>query len=500
MKNIKYLIVGLALVMMAGACTKDFEEINTNPNGPSEVTPALLLPAAIEWTMDEIAREFIGHDMSCWAQHIAKIQYTDEDRYIYRTGVVNTTWERLYARGLTDIQDIEMMAMNEDDPHPNYEGIAKIWKSYIYSCLTDIWGDIPYSEALKAAAEESINTPKYDAQSDIYPALVAEIKAGVAKLDVNGPDVDGDILLGGDIAMWKKFGNSLALRLLMRASDVYPGVQAEFEAIVNSGVIIQSNSDNTVLEYLNDAPNNHPLAENRKTRDDYRVSKSLIDRLLATGDNRILVYAEEADDGSGYIGVPNGILADEVDGIGGLGGTSKMGRFFTAHYLDGTGAYKSNDFAVPHVLINYAEVMFLIAEAANLGWSVGITAADAYADAVEASFMQFDGVVYDNAGTAFDGAAEYAAFIGANPYTDLPSIWTQKWVAMYGQDIQPWCEQRRTGWPQLAPALNDDNDGVIPTRWPYPLDEQSLNEDSWLAAKTAMGGDDLKTKLWWDTK
>ena len=387
MKNIKYMIVGLALVMIAGACTKDFEEINTNPNGPSEVTPALLLPAAIELGMDRLTGVFVGHDMSCWAQHVAKIQYTDEDRYIYRTGVVNDTWMGFYIESLTDIQDIEMLAMNEDDPHPNYEGIAKIWKAYVFSWLTDIYGDVPYSEALQAAAEESINKPKYDAQSDIYPALVAELKAGVAKLDVTGPSVDGDILLGGDIAAWKKFGNSLALRLLMRASDVYPGVQAEFEAIVNGADIIQSNADNVMLEYLNDAPNNNRLAENRKTRDDYRVSATMIDHLLATGDGRILVYAEEADDGvSGYNGVPNGILTDQAAAYGGLAGTSKMGRNFTAHYLDATGTLQSNAFAVPHVLMNYAEVMFLIAEAANLGWSVGITAADAYADGVEASF------------------------------------------------------------------------------------------------------------------
>jgi len=145
MKKIKYLIGVVVLVMMAGACTENFEEINTNPNGPAEVTPDLLLPAAIEMAVDRMNGSFVGHDMSCWAQQMAKIQYTDEDRYIYRTSVVNSTWNGLYIEGLTDAKDIEAIAAAMEEPNVNYQGIAKIWQAYIYSNLTDIYGDIPFS-------------------------------------------------------------------------------------------------------------------------------------------------------------------------------------------------------------------------------------------------------------------------------------------------------------------------------------------------------------------
>jgi len=188
MKNLIKITTAVFLVfIVATACTDNFEKMNTNPNVPelSQAAPDMLLTNAIESMTDRVHEIFLGHEMgSCWAQHMAKVQYTDEDRYIPRVSVINNTWSSFYAASGQDVATIyEVGMLTEND---NYKGVALVLKVYITSELTDLFGDIPYAEAWSATAETPILSPKYDTQETIYPDLVAKLDEANSLLDESG--------------------------------------------------------------------------------------------------------------------------------------------------------------------------------------------------------------------------------------------------------------------------------------------------------------------------
>ncbi|MBK7172850.1 MAG: SusD/RagB family nutrient-binding outer membrane lipoprotein [Bacteroidales bacterium] len=306
MKKIRIAGIAVALtavLLIIGACTKDFESINTDPNnaGLEKAAPGMLLTSAIESMTDRVHEIFVGEEMgNCWAQHEAKCQYTDEDRYIYRTSVVNATWSSFYAANGMDVQTLYNVAV--DRQHNNYQGIALVLKGYISTLLTDMFGPVPYTDAWKG----SENTlPAYDSQETIYRDVIAKLETANSLLSEDGGDIEGDILFDNDIMKWKKFANSLRMRLLLRMSAKDAAfVTTEMSKMVADAAtypVFESNSDNAALQYLGSAPNNHPINENRKTRDDHRVSKTLTDMMWTNSPNldyRICLYAEKSGRGT----------------------------------------------------------------------------------------------------------------------------------------------------------------------------------------------------------
>lgn len=197
--NIKGLqsLLAILFLLLISACTQDFEEINTNPNDAelSKASPSMLLTNSIESMTDRVHEIFLGEEMgNCWAQHEAKCQYTDEDRYIYRTSVVNLSWTSFYAASGMDVQTLYNVAVAKQ--HENYQGVALVMKSYISSLLTDLFGPIPYSEAWKGAEN---TLPKYDSQESIYRDVLAKLAEANDLLDDHGEEIEGDILFDGDI-------------------------------------------------------------------------------------------------------------------------------------------------------------------------------------------------------------------------------------------------------------------------------------------------------------
>lgn len=517
-KILYYLAANLMVLMLfSSGCTKDFEEINTNPNSPGieQSSPSMLLTNAIESMTDRVHEIFFGHEMgSCWVQHMAKVQYPDEDRYIPRMGVINNTWNSFYAASGYDVKtliDIADATLND-----SYKAVGLILKCYLTSVLTDEFGDIPYTEAWQGSAETPILSPVYDTQESIYAALIAELKTANELLSEDGPAIEGDILFGNDLMKWKKFANSLRLRLLMRRSDrVVP--TADMTAIFGNAAtypVFASNNDNAALKYLGSNPNNHPINENRKTRDDHRVSNTIIDYLYTDApspDYRVSVYAELTANTGDYVGLPNGMLAaDALNYLGnGQAETSKIGSYFSA-----AGA--------PGMLMSYAELMFIKAEAAKRGFIPGgdEVAEEAYHAGIKASWDQYnaDGTftakltaiwrstflswgmgdtenIYEYAWQDFKdwgGTYDYV------PSTGLQQIYTQKWIAMFDQGIQAAFEWRRTNVPVLTPAVAGMNGGKIPVRAFYPSDEYGRNPTNVAAAVTRQGADDMNTRVWWD--
>lgn len=508
----------MVLIIFSSGCTKDFEEINTNPNDPSieQASPNMLLTQAIESMTDRVHEIFLGHEMgSCWVQHMAKVQYPDEDRYVPRMTVINNTWNSFYAASGFDVNTILNIA--EETGHDSYKAVALILKSYITSVLTDEFGDVPYTEAWQGSSETPILAPVFDTQESIYAVLLDNLETANDLLSADGPEIEGDILFNGDLMKWKKFANSLRLRLLMRRSDrVDP--TTDMTTIFGDPTtypILESNSDNVALQYLSSNPNNHPINENRKTRDDHRVSNTIIDYLYTDApspDYRVVVFAELAPGAGDWVGLPNGMLAADAAAYNGNGiaNTSKIGTYFSKA-------------TAPGMLLSYAEVLFIKAEAAARDFIPGGhgAAENAYHNAIKASWDQFnaDGTfaskleiwrsTFESWGMGpTDNIYDYAwqDFVdwgGTYDYSEsdaLELIATQKWVALFDQGLQAHFEWRRTGFPVLTPAIAGQNNGKIPVRAYYPSDEAGTNPTNLAAAVARQGTDDLNTRVWWDTE
>lgn len=473
----------VALAMLAGACDEGLTDINKNPNAPEAVTPQLLFPQGAVAAVDL----FRGADYdltftSLWAQHIAKIQYTEEDRYAIRVDAINGWFRNAYAGPLQDLNTAVQQA--EALKEPALAGPALVMKSWTFGAMTDTWGDIPYSEANRGNAAEINITPKYDAQKDIYAGILTDLTRAhtvLAPLGANGTVYAGaDPIYGGSADKWRKFANSLRMRYAMRMSDVDPAAsRTAFVAAFNAGGMTAV-TDNAQLNWTADVrANENPIFANARTRDDHRVSEMTVNTLKGLNDPRLAVYANKAVDTGEYVGVPNGLTSSVATGLG-LTKTSKIGTFFSAQ-------------KAPTYLMNYAEVAFLKAEAAQRGWIPG-SAAEFYRDGIRAS-MQTVGV----AGAAIDAylAQPSVQYKGGNE--GLNQIYLQKWISLFGQGIEAWSEYRRTGVPNL-PLAKSPVAGVnaVPRRLTYPTTEYTFNEANVTAAAAAIGGDQLLTRVWWD--
>ncbi len=503
--NIKFLTALLVLFVMVSSCTKDFETINTDPNNPSTelAAPDMLLTNIIESATDRTHEIFLGHEMgNCWVQHMAKVQYTDEDRYIYRPGVVNNTWSSFYASSGMDIATLYKVA--DLKLNDNYKGVALVMKVYITSLLTDMFGDVPYTEAWRAGvADGGIVSPKYDTQESIYRDIVKKLDTANMLLSADGKAIGGDIMYGNDITKWKKFANSMRMRLLMRMQAKDPGyVGAELTKMVGDPAtypVFESNDDNAQLIYLGAAPNNNPINENRKTRDDHRVSQTIIDMQWTFNsyvDWRVMVYAN-LNASSDYVGMPNGLTSSKALAYkgNGLTATSKIGDFFTKA-------------EAPGVLMSYAELQFILAEGVEreLITSAPMTAEEYYYEGIHGSYNQYADVIvakglslFGETMTIDEFAEHYIANGGAgwDPDNALEKILTEKWLAMFEQGLQSRFEWVRTGIPALVAGEDASNGGVIPVRFPYPTDEYATNPTNVKAAAATQGTDDLNTRIWW---
>lgn len=506
-------IIFILGLIFTNSCTKDFDEINTNPNSPSadQAAPDMLLTNAIESMTDRVHEIFLGHEMgSGWVQHLAKVQYTDEDRYIYRPDVVNNTWNSLYAASGMDVHSIYRIAKKND--FKNYQGVSYVLKAYIVSLLTDMFGDVPYTEAWLAVDDVSKTLAKYDTQESIYRDLIAKLDtASTQLLSEDNEPIQGDILYGGDVTKWQKFANSLRLRLLLRMSAKDPSfVTAEMNKMIADPAkypLFESNDDHAALAYLGSAPNNHPINENRKTRDDHRLSQTLVDFMWTNNPNldwRIVSYAEVIPGTKNFVGLPNGLTSAEAVGFkgNGLKETSKLGTDFTAA-------------SAPGVLMSYAELQFILAEAAVKGYIPGgLTVAQTYYESgILGSYQQHEETIVAKAKSLFgtdatidELHADYLENGGAlwnatDQASAMELIGYEKWVSMFDQGLQSFIEWRRLGIPALEAPVAGNNGNKIPSRYPYPTDEKTRNGANLDAAVSAQGFsslDDLNGKVWWN--
>ncbi|MEH0157615.1 SusD/RagB family nutrient-binding outer membrane lipoprotein [Limibacter armeniacum] len=484
----KFKVAAMAGMLLFGAtgCNQDFEEMNIDPDQPSVVEPGFLLASAQKGLMDDMWDEWAnGRFGLMYSQFWAQNSYTSESQYKARPSEDNNNWTAWYAGGLKDLQaaidlNNEKIAANsfaseaEKAAAVNQNAAAEIMKACMFQLMTDIWGPIPYSEALTGN-----KTPKYDSQESIYMDLLVKLEEAYNSIDADAPAFSGDALYNGNAVAWQKFANSLRMRVAMRIADVKEDVAKEnFAAAYNTGLYFTSNTDNALIAYT-DAPHNNPLNEDRKTREDFAVSNTIVDQMLADNDPRLSVYAEPAASTGTFIGMIYGENENIANNLP-VGAVSQPG----------TAVLQSSS---PGMYMVAAEVDFLLAEAVQRGF-IGGSAAAHFKQGILTSMDQWG--VDKASATAYADAQVYDA---ANWKVSLGE---QKWLALYMQGHQGWIEWRRLDFG----ILRLPKDGIliaglntIPTRRQYPIDEQTLNGNNYQSALTEIGGaDKMDARVWWD--
>lgn len=461
------------LIAAMGGCDQGLTELNENPNQPVSVGAEFLLPAAIVAGAERLHGSSLNMDMvGLWVQHYAEHRYTQEGRYEIMESTVNSHWDNLYESPLRDIY--EVVEKGKENERPNVQAVGTILKAWVLQAVTDIWGDAGYSQALLGRDSPPDMTVAYDTQEDIYTGLLAELSGAVSMISPSAPRItDGDLLYGGDMDQWRLFANSLRLRMAMRLSEVDPGLAATEVASAISAGVFASSDDDAVLHFLDNGVDVHPIFGYERNRDDHSISATLVDSLKSFNDPRLPVYARPNQAGE-YVGTAHGDMTDPP-----LAQVSRIGTYFSSP-------------ATPAVILSYAEVLFLRAEAAERGWAPG-NAGDLYAEAI-ATTMADVGVP----------AAEIEAYL-AQPRVQyqggeagLEQLWFQKWISLYGNGPEAYAEWRRTGVPYLEVGPDAINEGRIPVRLPYPDRELSLNAQAVQAAMARQGGATLNSPVWWD--
>ena len=479
----KFLSVFAALAVIS-ACG-DLTSINQNPNGPVDVPPPSILPSVIQTVVGGVdgVNSLNIRGGGLWVQYYSQIQYRDEDKYIVRSGT-SGGWG-LYSGALADIQ--RMINKGVTSNAPNWSAVGRILKSYTFSVMTEAMGDLPYSEALKG---DTLLHPAYDTQQAIYNGLFADLAQANTEIQLGATAVgfnEGDLMYGGNMLFWKKFANSLRLRLAMHLSKRDPTKAASEAAAAVAAGVFQADTQSAQLTYLAGSPNQNPIYQDVYVgnRDDYGLSKTFVDTLNSWNDPRLPVFAQIPPAATPYRGLANGLFDGE-----------KLDSLDAIKYISRFGALWRETPDARMDLVSYAEVLFLQAEAAERGWIAG-NAAQLYSDAITASMKQY-GVAPADIATYLAQAKVLYDAAGATQAGHLQQIAFQKWIALFMQGAEAWTEWRRTLVPNLVAGCHAVMRS-LPERLPYDDNEVVLNQSNVMAAVTAQGftaSNDLTKPLW----
>jgi hypothetical protein len=471
----KYLLL-ITICFVGFSCTKNFEDINTDPNRIDRISPGTLLnPIIYEMAAFNTLRadDFTNDLMQ------VMIPFPSAAGGIHRYDVGeatgNSTWNTSY-RWLINIREMKNAAIAQQDL--TYEAIALTLNAWVYSNLTDAFGDVPMTEASRG--DEGIFRPRFDKQSDIYPKLIADLDSANVKFTANKAMVFGtDILYNNSVANWRKFCNSLRMRLLLRVSK-----RAEMDSwtrlaeMVNDPVkypVFTKNDEAAILKISGVVPNVSPWGRAIDFTT-FRASASFfVDSLNALNDPRRAKWMSQARDlanvNIGYKGIPAGFAGNE-----------SQFQYLPSNFLVALATAPMTS-----IIMTYAEVEFIKAELAQRG----VIATDAkthYEKGVKAAMEQWGATLpadyFTNPSAAYDGTLE--------------KIMLQKYYALFFNDYQQWFEYRRTGLPVLP--VNDGmlNNKIVPVRFRYPVPVQISNGTNYDEAVGWMGGDNINIKVWWE--
>jgi len=478
MNNIKNIILLTFALFAAASCTTGFEEINTNNNSPIDVQPSLLLRNVI-WDYNEnMSYEgFVSGGLL--SQHFTAVDFNLFDRHsLLEPQFGGNPWPFMY-RNLRN-NEIILDKATTNSTFEVYEGPARILKAYMAAELTDMFGDVPYSEALNGK-EGNLN-PSYDEQSAIYQGeggIIDNLKKAKEAIDAYQGNIplEGDILFSGDLAKWRKLANSLLIKAYLRISDVVD-TKVELQSIIDEGGYIVSEEDNATFDFTDGEPNNFRLATARiGDFNIYIMSETSEEILKGYNDPRMArFFRPTGNNPTEYAGFLNGPDASATAIT--IADFSLAGTVFR----ENTGTLDAN------VMTSW-ETHFLLAEAAAKGY-INLDAQTMYETGVEHSFAYWGVELPED--YLSTGSAIY------DESKAVEQIITQKWISSYVKGFEGWIEYRRTGFPALKTVSASLNNDLIPAKMPYPIDEAALNSAAFEAATSAIGGNSINAPVWWD--
>lgn len=465
-------------ILLWVSCSDDLEDLNVDVKNATAAPAESFFNLALKNMSDVNSAVDYGSTgvpfsiSRIWAQQISSVTYNEGATY-YTT----FTWDNVYLDVLINLQECKRIIENQDETQgvidpvvsQNKISIIEIFNVYTYSKMVEGFGDIPYSEALDI---DNIS-PAYDDAETVYIDLLARLDTALNNIDESKSGWSTDLMYGGNVSAWKKFGRSLQLQMGMRLADSNPTQALEAINAALPGTFT-SNADNAQIEHLSSQPNTSELYVDLAVgnRRDFVGGKPFVDYMNALDDPRRTVFFRTVGGVEGeYAGSPSGIVVpyDEF---------SEFGDIF---YQPTT----------PVLFLDYSTVEFLLAEAAERNLA-GVTDAEShYNAAIEASFEYYN----------VDGATAYLLQPEV-AYDTAPGDWKekigmQKWVALFNQGMEAWTEYRRLDYPELSAPPESFVD-IVPVRLLYPVSEQTLNRENYEAAAITIGGDLLTTKLFWD--
>ena len=491
-------IIGLFAIssLLFVSCeTVDFGDENLNPNAVSKANTGALITGA----MRNIPSIVSNVNPTLLVQHVSEITYNDDSCY----ETIQWNFDGFYTGPLMDLQTV--IDLNTADPTGYTSsgsagmqmGVAHLLQVFMYQKITDRWGAVPYSEALKGI--ENLK-PKFDDQKDVYMGLFAQIEAALGMLDGGG--LSGDYMFNGDATAWKKFGNTMKMVMALRIADIDDATGKAMFLEAHNGGVIGSGGD-VHYPYTAADANDAPWQDRFQSRDDFAASDVMFTHLYNGGvniDPRVHKFMKPVKTAGGTLanGAKVAVNYQLVDGLN-YGGmpygvlTPGILQSWVSYLPDSvimTSAAKQGG-----MLYSYAQVAFSYSEAAHRGWIPASAGSKQlwYEIGIQASMTQW--------GVSSADAATYVAGVSA---ATVETIATEKWKALYLQGEEAWSEHRRLDFPVLTPATDALSGTGIPKRLGYGATTASANKTNHDAAVKRMGkdpGNNLQdVKVWWDTK
>ncbi|TDE04494.1 SusD/RagB family nutrient-binding outer membrane lipoprotein [Flavobacterium hiemivividum] len=477
----KIILTALSIFTLVSCQTNDaYEDLNRDPKNPTQVDASFLFTSATKSLVDQMTSTNVNTNIfRMLGQHWTETTYVDEANYDFNTrNITNAHWSEMYRDVILDLATAKenteatpVTASFTQETKDTRKAQIEILSVYAWANLVETFGDVPYSQALDPG---KYVLPVYDDAATVYADLFTRLNAAIPAITNDGFGA-ADPIYGGTASAWKKFGNSLKLRMGIRVIDV-AAMSATAQAAITtaiSGGVFTSNADNASMAYSNASPNTNPVWVDlvQSGRSDFVAANTLVDFMNNLADPRRAVFFKQ-NLGAGVY----------------KGGTYGAVSSFTTNTQLGDKVYDPTN---PASLIDYAEVSFYLADAAERSISgTPALAAGFYNNGVTASFDDW-------------GATGVIAYL-ANPnvnYLTAPGSWkvkigNQLWLAMHNRGYEAWTAWRTYDMPGFnLPAVS----GLpVPTRYTYPISEQNLNKTNYTAASTAIGGDKQTTKVFWD--
>lgn len=512
MKNInKYrLIVATVCGLFLASCDKGFDELNTNKVDPTSLNPTFTMNKAIvdiNFTSTANQQAWMTYHYGIVQQMIvpfgSSLVGANYNQYLPANNDI--LWNFYYPNIVKQIVDVIDKTKN-DATQVNVYNSARIWKAYAFMVLTDAYGDIPYFEAGKGYTDKIV-TPKYDPQQDIYKDILKELDEASAAMSATASVATGDILYGGNVAQWKRFGYSLLLRAAMRLSKADAATAESFVKKAVAGGLMQSNADNAVLKHTSLYINWMGETLNGREKANFYLGEAFVNYLKSNSDPRLPVFAiryvgatsstqqvaaRASSDAAQQIGMPFGYNDVTLATVLAQKGAASLWDFSQAN----TNTVVTT--TSPQYFVTHSQTQLLLAEAITRGWTTG-NASTVFAGAIRANMEQM--AAYGTRAVIAESAIQsYLATHALDLTKALEQINTQYWVSSFLNGPELFSNFRRSGFPLLTPNPYPGSEvpGGFIRRLQYPNSEYVVNQGNVEAANARQGVDKITTRVWWD--